>query len=570
MLKRFHIGQRQSTSLSMSSLAPNLILENRYRIVRELGHGGFGRTYLAEDITRFEELCVVKEFAPQVQGAQALQKAQELFHREAGVLYRLQHPQIPRFRELIRATVQGNAALFLVQDYIPGQTYSEILKGRLAQGERFKEIEIRQLLAEVLPILGDIHAQGLIHRDISPDNLIRRESDQLTFLIDFGAVKQVVTAAVRQLTPLKAGPTQIRKPGYSPPEQKHGHAYPSSDLYALAVTMLVLLTGENSQTFYDNYTGNWKWQQQVSVSPNLAAVLTKMLSHQPGDRYQSATEVFEALNLHHLVAARVNPQSTTAQPIPSVLVSPTAPPQYRVAANYSQVATVNLVGRPLPPPVAVVPANPHPPVRVQVNPLNWRMLGVLTWPLKRVWPLFGVLIKLGLFGLFLVSVGYFLPRFTQSVKSNVPSITLSEEQRRDRLINRYAELEIASNVWIRLVNEVFYDQHPEVQGRSLDLDSPADAPLRLQWCNIGEQILAQVEKAKLSSQARKQIGNYSAADYDRWEASLEQSEFGEFNQRVNERFYQLFPQQKGKTIEQTMFEQIWYAIAEDEYNTLQP
>ena len=98
------------------------ILNSRYRILQQLGHGGFGRTYLAEDMNRFNEPCVLKEFAPQLQGSFALEKAQELFEREAGVLYRLEHPQIPRFRELFRYKHQGKGHLLLVQDYVEGQT----------------------------------------------------------------------------------------------------------------------------------------------------------------------------------------------------------------------------------------------------------------------------------------------------------------------------------------------------------------------------------------------------------------------------------------------------------------
>ncbi|NEN98325.1 MAG: serine/threonine protein kinase, partial [Moorea sp. SIO3I7] len=112
------------------------ILGGRYRILRELGHGGFGRTYLAQDLNRFNELCVLKEFAPQVQGNHALQKAEELFEREAGVLYRLQHPQIPQFRELFQVQQQDKGTLLLVQDYVEGQTYRALLEARRPQGLR--------------------------------------------------------------------------------------------------------------------------------------------------------------------------------------------------------------------------------------------------------------------------------------------------------------------------------------------------------------------------------------------------------------------------------------------------
>ena len=172
-------------------IQPGQTLGDRYVIIRQIGQGGFGRTYLAEDINRFREACVLKEFFPQVQTPYIVQKAEELFQREASVLYKLQHPQIPRFRELLRINFQSKESLFLVQDYVNGETYNSLLNNRQQRGLKFTETEIRQLLQQILPVLAYIHALGVIHRDISPDNLMLRNSDQLPVLIDFGCVKQV-------------------------------------------------------------------------------------------------------------------------------------------------------------------------------------------------------------------------------------------------------------------------------------------------------------------------------------------------------------------------------------------
>ncbi|HBL11317.1 MAG TPA: serine/threonine protein kinase, partial [Cyanobacteria bacterium UBA11162] len=242
-----------------SAIAVGSILEKRYRIVRELGQGGFGRTYLAEDINRYNEKCLLKEFAPQVLSVSDLRKAQELFEREAGMLYKLQHPQIPRFRELIWVNVGIKDSLFLVQDYIEGQTYWDILKS----GKQFSEAEVIELMLLILPVLEYIHSQNLLHRDISPDNLIQRNSDKLPFLIDFGCVKQLATNALSQCTGLPG--TAVGKHGYAPEEQMtQGKVSPSSDLYALAVTALVLLTGEEPQELYNSFKGTWCWKQKVN------------------------------------------------------------------------------------------------------------------------------------------------------------------------------------------------------------------------------------------------------------------------------------------------------------------
>ncbi len=247
---------------------------------------GFGRTYLAEDINRFRELCVLKEFSPQVQTAYVLKKAEELFQREATVLYKLQHPQIPRFRELFRSNFDGKEYLFLVQDYVEGQTYSSLLDERLQKGLRFTESEVIQLLLQILPVLEYIHSLGVIHRDISPDNLMLRKTphtspyqgrteEGLPVLIDFGGVKQVAAVVVSQYYQPDTGAvtppaTLLGKFGYAPPEQMQtGLVEPHSDLYALAATALVLLTGKQPSELIDDYTLAWQWRREISLSPTL-------------------------------------------------------------------------------------------------------------------------------------------------------------------------------------------------------------------------------------------------------------------------------------------------------------
>ena len=273
-----------------SAISIGTLLQNHYRIIQLLGQGGFGRTYLAEDQGRFNERCAIKEFVP-IQGADKFSdKATQLFQREASVLYQIEHPQIPKFR----ATFEEEERLFLVQDYVEGPTFHDVLNQRRAQGQAFSEGEVRQFLQQLLPVLTHIHAKGIIHRDISPDNIILRKADQLPVLIDFGVVKEVVTRM--QMDSPAAQATTVGKAGYAPSEQMQtGRAYPSSDLYALAVTTIVLLTGQDPQSLFDDVNFAWKWQSQVSVTPGFAAVINKALSYRPSDRYQSASEMTRAL-----------------------------------------------------------------------------------------------------------------------------------------------------------------------------------------------------------------------------------------------------------------------------------
>ncbi|MBN3872945.1 serine/threonine protein kinase [Nostoc sp. JL33] len=266
------------------------LLQNRYRIIQILGQGGFGRTYLAEDQRRFNELCAIKELISTARSALAWEKAQELFGREAAILYQIQHPQVPKFRERF----EQDQRLFLVEDYVAGQTYRTLLAERQAVGQTFTEAEVLQLIELLLPVLEHIHSRGIIHRDISPENIILRDSDAKPVLIDFGVVKELAT---RLRSPESAMPeTTVGKLGYSPIEQMQtGGAYPSSDLYALAVSAIVLLTGKEPRDLFDENQLTWNWQRWVKVNPRFALVLNRMLNHLPSDRYQSAASVSQAL-----------------------------------------------------------------------------------------------------------------------------------------------------------------------------------------------------------------------------------------------------------------------------------
>ncbi|BAY26069.1 serine/threonine protein kinase [Calothrix sp. NIES-2100] len=291
------------------------LLGNRYRILKLLGEGGFGRTYTAEDTNKFDDVCVIKQFFPQVSGTAALNKAAELFKQEAKRLYELgeNHPQIPR----LLAYFEQGSSLCLVQEFIPGETLLTKV-----QQQAFSEEQIRQLLADLLPVLQFIHDRNVIHRDIKPENIIRRQQDGKLVLIDFGGAKQVTqTSLARQAT-------GIYTIGYAPSEQMNGYASPASDLYALGATCARLLTqclaltdvnGNLSDRLYDAYNAEWLWRERLqekgtTISDELGQILDKLLKHLARERYQSATEVLEDLNSNKTIPAIPPPQSTPVQP----------------------------------------------------------------------------------------------------------------------------------------------------------------------------------------------------------------------------------------------------------------
>ncbi len=291
------------------------MLQKRYRVTKILGQGGFGRTYLAQDTACFDEPCVLKEFTPNERGRDSLRKARELFKREAQALYAINHPQIPRFR----ANFEEAKRLFLIQEYAAGKTYAKILGERIRESRTFTEQEAITFLQNMLPVLENIHAQGIIHRDISPDNIICRESDQLPVLIDFGVVKAGVTNLEAEGEVGEQG-TTVGKAGYAPNEQlQTGEAYANSDLYALAVTTVVMMTGRKPESLIDKSSMSWKWQQWLpTISPWFAKVLMRMMSYRPAARYQSAKEVAQALrSVAELVAGGDNPELIAALDAPN-------------------------------------------------------------------------------------------------------------------------------------------------------------------------------------------------------------------------------------------------------------
>lgn len=367
-----------------------LILDGRYLPVNLLGQGGFGAAYLARDRrTPANHACVVKQFQPPTDlSAQQLEIALNLFDREAEVLERLgaQHPQIPRllafFPLRINNALTGEIEQFfyLVQEYIQGKTLEEIVTEQGAFSEQ-KTIEV---MRSILGILQFVHENGAIHRDVKPSNIMRHDNGQY-FLLDFGTVKQVAQGSASGAT--MGSSTGVFSAGFAPPEQMAGRAvYPSTDLYSLGVTALVLLTGKlNPIDIFDAYTNRWQWQPFVTVSPGLAAILERLLEPSPNVRYKSAAEVLEALNQDQQEtqavvppAAVANPYATTGATTGTPLSAPTPSP---------------VVSAPMPAPfpgnsgsVSTPPITASPEMQKSGLPLNLGKIAL------------GILVALGLLG----------------------------------------------------------------------------------------------------------------------------------------------------------------------------
>ncbi|EAW44215.1 serine/threonine-protein kinase [Nodularia spumigena CS-584] len=530
-------------------LALGTVVDNRYRIIRQLGQGGFGRTYLAEDNHKSQQTCVLKEFAPQVQAQQDLDKAKELFEREANVLKTLQHPQIPRFHASLQVQIGSKDFFFLVQDYIDGINYDQLLEQRQSQGTAFSEGEIITLLEQILPVLSYIHSGDVVHRDISPDNLIWRRSDHMPMLIDFGGVKQLPAAQGFWLTHLGGNNTLLGKKGYAPEEQlRQGKVFFNSDLYSLAVTVLVLLTGKEPQKLYDSYQGIWYWGKEIRVSSNFESVLKKMLAYKPSDRYERADQILQDLSSN----TTATPQNTYVTKLKTMVVAPGRKRANAIASkfhNQTQIISKNITL-----PVWMRPF---------VISLGGTALVVLTG--AGTWAVVNSIIR--------------------SVSSiTVPSISLPEipalpnplgrpvsdrgSNDISQILQRRQQLEVPETFFIQFVDNLFYAQKPELNGRRLTAGQN-DAELRDEWGGIAGELLTQIERANLSTAARRQLGGYSSENERIWRQEARAGQWRNYTidqlkKDTNEKFDQLFPgQDRGKLNQQT-FGQLWYAIAADQ------
>lgn len=270
-----------------------LLLRGRYRMIRALGRGGFGATFLARDeLLPGKPPCVIKQLRPSAEAPHILEMARDLFKREAKILGMIgNHPQLPRLLDYF----ESDQEFFLVQEYINGLTLQQEVK----RGGPFTEAGVKQFLSEVLSMVQYVHANHVIHRDIKPANIIRRDQDKKLVLIDFGAVKDKVNpaqAANSDQTALTA--YAIGTPGYAPPEQMAMRPVYASDIYALGVTCIYLLSGKAPKDLsYDPNTGELLWRSKVQISDHFAGVLQKMLEISVKHRYQTVEAIHRDLDL---------------------------------------------------------------------------------------------------------------------------------------------------------------------------------------------------------------------------------------------------------------------------------
>ena len=296
---------------------PAKVLDGRYKLIKVLGVGGFGRTYIARDMRRpGSPICVVKQLKPASDDPSFIREARRLFNTEAETLEKLgKHDRIPQ----LLAYFEEDSQFYLVQEFIEGRSLYDEMKfpqPEITEAEdtpkdnnissnsgpkrerQLPESEVVSILQDTLHVLEFVHAEGVIHRDIKPENLIRRQGDGRLVLIDFGAVKALQEPGSKLETTNGESrfTVTIGTPGYMPSEQCAGRPTFSSDIYAVGMLAIKALTGFSPTDLpTDPDSGEVVWRNQAKVSNGLAMVLTRMVKYHYTQRYQSTKEVQQGL-----------------------------------------------------------------------------------------------------------------------------------------------------------------------------------------------------------------------------------------------------------------------------------
>ena len=284
----------------------------RYKILKHLGGGGFGQTYLAEDAYIPDNaLCVVKHLKPQSSDPFTLQTSRRLFDSEARILHKLgNHPQIPR----LLAHFEENQEFYLVQEFVEGHDLSQ----EIGIGRQYSEPEVTKLLWDILEVLTFVHQNHAIHRDLKPSNIMRRVQDGKLVLIDFGAVKQISTQIMNLHGQIQRS-VAIGTRGFAAPELLSGKPHWASDIYAIGMIGIQALTGVFPLDLeFDLQTGEVTWRNRATVSPALGDILDDMTRYDYRQRYQNTIEVMQALQ--PLVEPQIpgaNPQAFAVPGLPS-------------------------------------------------------------------------------------------------------------------------------------------------------------------------------------------------------------------------------------------------------------
>ena len=549
------------------SPAAGQLIGGRYRLEQLLSSGAQGSLWRASDQLAAEAPLALRLLEAQPGGvAIDLERAERLWGRLQGVL----HPQVPR----LGAALRLDGRLWLVREWQSGRTYRELLEARAERQLVFGAGEVLLLLRQLLPVLAVLHGQELLHGDLCPANLLRRDSDGLPVLLDFGLV---------------CGPG-FATPGYAPPELARGGApQPWMDLHALGVTALVLLSGEPPEKLLDPVSLQWRWPAGLSGDADLQALLARLLGIDGAERFASASQALGAAQAlavpdstgpvpraDRTLALVPPPVATQAQaPAPGPAPAPVAASPVPAAPQAPEppLPPVPTPAAPAPEPQPSTPTPPLPPEPAAAVPARSRLEEREEEAEGGLWPVVLALVLSAIAG---TGLGWWwLSRGRQVQPTNPdaalqvpPSLPPAEVDQRQQLLNRLRAMQVDRAWFLRLVDASLLAQFPERGGR-LPTDALEDAPLRKVWNELAEEWLARVEQLPLP--IRRRLGSYSEGDWQQRQQALQAQGLSSsvLRQLVSGSAQNLLPGRAGTAIPPEPFRQLWYAAAEQSLANVQ-
>ncbi|MFN6133389.1 MAG: serine/threonine protein kinase [Synechococcaceae cyanobacterium] len=587
-----------------TAIAPGQTIGERYRLERLLSPASSSRQgdlWLARDQLAGEAPAVLRRVGPGLDQ----ERARQIWSRLQGVL----HPQIPRFGAEILEADQ----LWLARDWQNGRTFQELLEARRERQLVFGAGEVLLLLRQLLPLLVALHGQGLVHGDLCPANLLRRDSDGLPVLLDFGLARlQADEAPAERAGPEAAGPPLAATPGYAPPELLRGEPVQAwMDLYALGVVALVLLSGDDPGALVDPVGLAWRWPAALEQEPGLQAQLARLVSTDPRRRFRNVSQALQALQelpmpdstgpvpradrTLALLPPEVSPAEAAAlrgreaaapeagadAPSAGAAVASAAVAGAAVAeagaadqagaaetAVARQTAASEADG-----PAAGATGGSEAAAALEEDGEEWSPQARPAY-LEReeaaeggLWP---VLIALVLSAIAGTALGWWWlgrdqapqppPQFS-GLQDQTASLPPSEVDQRQQLLNRLRALQVDRGWFLRLVDAALLAQYPEQKGR-LPSASAEDAPLRKVWNELADDWLARVEQLPLTIRGR--LGRLGPDDWERSRKTLLDQGISAavLEQLVSGNAQNLLPGSAGRGMPPEPFRQLWYAAAE--------
>ena len=405
--------------------------------------------------------------------------SQARFQQHWPTLQSLLHPQLPRCGELF--TVEGR--LWAVRDWQEGISYDLVMRQRAERQMVFSAGEVLLLLRQILPVLAVMHGSGLVHGDINPRNLLRRSTDGLPVLFDFGLLQADGDQPLEGATP-----------GFAPRAQGRAESCAAwMDCHGLGVTALVLLSGRDPEALLSPDGSGWQWPPQLELDASFAEVIRRLLHEEPDQRFADAAAVLQAL--------KPVPMPQETGPIARADRTVVLAPQAEVTSTATGPALPDL-------------SQPSEPSRQQTR-AEQRERGAE----GRLWPVVGALVLSALVG---SAIGWFLltrnaprggaPSTGRDVVGQQRGISLppAEVDERQQLLSRLRALQVDRSWFLKLVDGSLLSRFPERGGR-LPSDSLDDAPLRKVWNDLAEEWLARIEQ--LPPPLRARLGSLKRTDW---------------------------------------------------------